>query len=254
MTIVDSSTADTANSIGDTLTSGGGTHTKGAWNEGAAASEVVKIADIPAYLNVDGVVLLPPMPLTIASGARVAARIQATSGNETIEMMIFLSNNSEFGTSTQNETLGADTATSKGTDVDTGASNNTKGAYVELASSLTVDANYVVTMMGNSDNSGNTPNSFLVDIAEGAASSEVDNIANTLYSASANELPSAAQGFFQDFSSGSRMSCRGQGSNNVAAGANDRIIDVAVIVFNLVPPTGGGGGIAQIVGIGGIVG
>ena len=93
MTIVDSSTADTSASIGDIVTSGGSNNTKGSWTEaiastseetywltivfkgavndvnflvdigvGAAASEVVQIANIPFFSNtstVSGVMATP---------------------------------------------------------------------------------------------------------------------------------------------------------------------------------------------------
>jgi hypothetical protein len=285
MSIVDQSTAVTASSTGVVVTSGAGSNTLGGFQEliastsvetywyqlavksprvlgsdeniivelalGAALSEVV-FCRFPVFMNVDGVIPLPPMPKTIASGSRISMRIQATAASKTIEVMIFLSDNDEFGTSTEQESIGVDSGTSRGTDVDTGSTDNVKGGYVELSSSISIDANYVVVLLGNSDNNNQSNLAFLYSIANGAALSEVDRIDNALFSSSSVELSSISQGFFQDFSSADRISVNAQ--TNDATDSNDRIIDVAMILFKMVPPAGGGGGIAQIVGSGGIVG
>jgi len=284
MSIVDQSTAITASSTGAIVTSGGGTHTKGAWTEvvastseetywlqlvtlpiladenflidigvGAAASEVVKIANIPVFLNtpVSSPVVISPMPLTIPSGSRVSIRVQSTTANDSLQFMLFLSNNNEFGTSSENETIGALTASSKGTPVDAGGTVNTKGAYAELSSSISIDYNYIVVMIGNNDNNTQVNGTFLVDVADGAAASEVDRVSNTMFNSSTSELASSAQPFFQSFTSGSRVSSRVQ---STVTDATDRVIDVAIIGFKLDAPPSGGGGIAHIVGMGGIVG
>lgn len=282
MTIVDQSTANTGASIGDLMVSGGSNHTKGAYDEaiastseetywitlvlkgaeadesylvdisvGAASSEVVRIANIPYFGNpaVASGVLSVTMPLTIAASSRVAVRCQATFTSQNLEYMIYLSNDDSFGTSTSNETIGVSTATSFGTDVTPDGTINTKGAYAELIASTSINSNYVVVFCGNSDSNGQTNQSYLVDIATGSAASEVDELINIPFVSNAVELDSQSYSFFHSISSGTRLSSRCQ-SDNVAAS----LIDVSVIAFDIVAPAGGGGGIAHIVGQGGIVG
>lgn len=286
MSITDQSTAVTATSSGITVTAGSTANTKGAYVEaiastseetywlqlcingaialqddafvidiavGAASSEVIVIADIPVFLNFTGTVMLPPMPITIASGARVSVRAQSQVGSSTMQFMMQLSNNSEFGTSTVNESVGVITSgSSKGTPVLCNSTINTKGSYAELDASTTISANYCVVMYGNNINLGQTTMTYLYDLSIGAASSEVDQIVNGIWSSGSAELPSGAQGFFLDIPSSSRVAARGQ--TNTFPNATDSTFDIAVILFAITPPTGGGGGIAQIVGQGGIVG
>jgi hypothetical protein len=287
MSIVDSSVADTAASLGALVTSGGSANTKGAWDEaiastseetywlqleildnatdrnvminvgvGGAGSEVTVIADIPLFLNLQGSrpVTLPPMPITIAAGSRVAVQVQATIASTPVRYALYLSNDSDFGTSTSNVMIGGDVAGSIGTDIDPGLVDHTKGSYTELVASTSIDINYLVVLMGNSNNGGQTTQKFLVDIATGAAASEVVNISDVIFTSSNTEVNSTAVGFFHTISSGTRVSARGQGDIVSSAAVGDRIFDVAILGFNLVPPSGGGGGIAQIVGQGGIVG
>lgn len=284
MSIVDSSTANTALSVGDTMTSGGGTHTKGAWDEaiastseetywlhlvlkcpstvsdesflidigvGAPSSEVVQINNIPFFANVLGTMEIS-MPITIASGARVAIRCQSTAATIALEYMVYLSNDDSLGTSTSNETLGADTGASKGEDIDPGGIDNVKGSYAELTASTGINSGYLIVICGNSDNSGQTNQDYLYDIATGPATETVI-IGNVPFSSSATEAVSANYSFFQSVASGTRLSARVQSSAAAAAGASDRLIDIVVLAFNITPPAGGGG-IAQIVGQGGIVG
>lgn len=284
MSIVDQSTAVSASSLGIALTSGAGTNTLGSFVEmiastsaetywyqvvmtgnvgvadedfiveialGAASSEVV-FCRFPVFTNFLGPITIPPMPKTIASGSRVSMRVQSTAASKAIEAMIYLSDNDEFGKSTEQEDIGVVTAASKGTDVDSGGTNNTYGSYVELSSSISIDANYVVLFWSNSDNNGQSNLSFLYSVASGAASSEVDKLIDIPFSQSSFEIQSNAYGFFQSFSSSDRIAAKTQCSNT--SDSNDRITDVSMILFNIIAPTGGSGGIAQIVGQGGIVG
>lgn len=275
MSITDSSAAVTATSLGVVVTSNATANTKGSYTEliastseetywvqivlkcplavqdrgflidlatGAAASEVVKVANIPFFANANGLIS-QPFPLTIPSSTRVAARCQDSGGGNAVEMMIYLSNDSGYGTSTVNETIGAQTGTSQGTDVDPGGTDNTKGSYTQLVASTADEYHYWLVFMGNSTNTAQTNQSYLVDaLATGVSTSEVDKIANVPFSSTALELPSTDYSFFETVASSTRIAARGQSNNAVAAGANDRLFDITLIGFKLVAPSGGGGG------------
>lgn len=280
MSIFDSTTANTAISRGITVTSGGGSSVKGAWVEafasiseeakwiqvnyqssnadenfaidigvGAAGSEVVVIADNPIFFNNSAMINLQ-LPRTIASGSRVSVRCKATIASATMRFMMYLSNDATFGTSTQNTTIQAG---NKGIDIDPGAVDNTKGAYTELIASTPHEFNYMVIFLANSDNNTQTGQNYLVDIAIGAAASEVDVIANLPFVSNGAELITTVAAFFETIASGTRISARCQSSNAVSAGSNDRLMDIAIGGYELIGAAGGGG-IAHIVGQGGIVG
>ena len=283
MTVVDQSTADTANSTGVLVASSATADTKGSWVElisstseetywitlvlahnfasvakrnflvdiavGAAASESVQIADVSAYLCLsESITYL--FPLTIPSGSRVSARCSnADSSATSCYSMIYLSNDDSFGTSTVNATFGTDAGNSKGTAIEAdGTTDDTKGAYAELESSTSIDVDYIVVMIGGNDNTNITPaQTALVDFSSGAASSEVDLISNVPYGMFNVETSGVAAAFFQAISSGTRLAARVQTSDSVSAGAADRTIDVSVLGFTMVAP-GGGGGSASVLG------
>ena len=277
MSIVDQSTAVTANSTGVLVASSATANTKGSWVEliastseetywiqlvvtnnvasvtkrnflldigvGALGVEVVKIANISAYvINSKSITYL--FPLTIASGARVSiscanADVSATS----CFAMIYLDNEDAYGTSTVNANFGADTASSKGTAIEAdGTTDDTKGGYGELTSSTSIDVDYMVVMIGSNDNGTISPaQEALVDVATGAASSEVDIIANVPYGMNNAETSGISFGVFQSIPSTTRLSARMQTSDSVAAGAADRTLDVCFLCFTLEAPSGGGG-------------
>lgn len=280
MSIVDFSTAVLSTTTGITITSGA-SNTKGAWTEaiastseethwikfaansgefdenflidigvGAASSEVVQIANIASFANQNGNIDLL-MPLTIASGSRVAIRCQATTASQTLRFMVYLSNDSGFGTSTSNITLGSLTASSKGTVLDPGSVDNTKGSYVELDASTSIEMNYVIVLMANNDNASQTNQRRLVDVSTGAAASEVDVIPNILFFSNVSEAPTTAAAFFQTIASGTRIAARTQSSNSTGAGSNDRLMDICILGFKL---EGGTGATPSILGFNGLRG
>lgn len=283
MSITDSSTAVTANSTGIVVTADSTANVMGAWVEmiastseetfwvtvsfssvgndighrinfglGAASSEVIKLERIPFYANIGGTLQIT-FPLTIPSGSRVSMQIQSSTGSSTLQCGVHLSNDSSFGTSTSNEILDAVTFT-RATDIDPGGTDNVKGSYFELDASAGIDSTFLILVLQNSQNNAQTAQRYLVDVAIGAVSSEVDIIENLIFSSNGAELPTRVASFYQPISSGDRVSMRCQSSNSAAAGSNDRLMDAAIFAFKLDAPAGGGGGIAHIVGQGGIIG
>lgn len=260
---------DTSDSRGTTVVAGGSTHTKGSWVElaastsidaewitvqldgpeidesylfdigvGAAASESVVIANIPLASNVVGLRSVT-LPLTIPSGSRVSARMQATAALQEADVSIHLSSESAYGTSASNITLGADTSASLGTVLDPGGTANTKGSWVELASSTSADIDYLLVMIGPNDNAviGNANSNFLIDIATGAAASETVVIANIPYQHNSFEYHfNTTHAFFLPISSGTRVAARAQSTET---DATDRLLDIVVIGCNMTAPSGG---------------
>ena len=99
------------------------------------------------------------------------------------------------------------TAESTGKNVTANASTHTKGAYVEMLSSLTNDAQGLYIMCAW----GNVNNGFLIDIAIGAVASEVI-IINNLYVTTSTNWSVGGAGFFAPIAvpAGTRISARCQ--------------------------------------------
>lgn len=269
MTIVDQSAAVTASSIGITVTASGSANTKGSYTElisstseetywhtflikapaaaaddgflvdiavGAAASESVIVANIPFFANLGGQIDVK-FPYTIASGTRISVRCQSPGGGNTIEVMSYHSNDSGLGTSTVNETLGAVTASSRGTTIDPGATDNTKGGYTQLIASTAAEYNYLLIFLGNNNNNAQSNQSYLVDIAVGATPTVA--IENILFTSGAAELSSISTSVYHTIASGTAVEAQCQSSAGNAAGATDRNMDITVIGFAITAPAGG---------------
>lgn len=268
MSIVDSSTANESGaSVGDTMTSSASADTKGVYDVaiavtseetywvhlalkaiaddevhlidisvGGSGSEVVQIANIPFFGNNDSMIMLPPMPLTIANGARVTVRCQAEGSSVALQYMLFLSNDKTLGTSTTNLTMGADENTSTGAPIDADGVANTKGAYVQLDASTASNIDYFIVFLGNNNQNALTNIDFLVDVSTGAPT-EIVQIGNLNFMASATELASRAMGFFHNIPVSTEVSVRCQAS--VITDAPDRVIDAVIIGFDITAPAGG---------------
>lgn len=144
---------------------------------GAAASETVIIPNILAEgigtssLRAGG---LYEFVLAIASSTRVACRCQASSGAITVaDVTLTLTSAGTTTGAAAYVAYGVSTATSAGTTIDPGATPNTKGSYVEITASTSAISQ--VLMLSNSSRSNTAPTSgrWSVDIATGAAASEV---------------------------------------------------------------------------------
>lgn len=104
------------------------------------------------------------------------------------------------------EDPGSNTGTSQGTTVTNAGSTNTKGSYTQLIAATAADAYGIVVTMGGVSSA----NPYLVDIAVGAAASEVVIIPNLQWQQSNGNL--YASYFFPIFiPSGSRIAARSQG-------------------------------------------
>lgn len=140
---------------------------------GAAASEVVKIANLFAGIGTSafrsGSKLF--IPLNVPSGTRVAARAQGRQATNSIncEIMGMWGTMDSFSTIT---TLGANTGNTTGISVDPGASANTKGSWVEVDASLAVEPYWVGLTTSWDQNTSRSNCRWAVDLGTGAAAAE----------------------------------------------------------------------------------
>ena len=190
------------------------------------------------------------LPLTIASGARVAVAVAAGAASQTLRVGVCLSDVSAYGTGSQHFVAGVTGGGSgfQGTDVDPGATINTKGAWTQLTASTPNDADLLLVCIGMSQNNNLLGGNFLVDIATGGSGSETAIIENIPVIRNASEEGYSQFTVLHTVASGTRLSARAQCTIN---DASDRIVDVSVVGVNLTAPAGGGGaGIARLVGPG----
>lgn len=203
---------------------------------GAAASEVDVLA-FTAWVGTGAPDVLE-FPVSIGSGQRVSAAMASDSSVPATDISISLGDESGYGTSNSYELTDL-TSGNQGIDVDPGGTANTKGAYSELIASTSIDYDYFVLCLGLSNNNNMTNGRFLIDIATGAASSEVVLIENIPYSQDSSENGSPPFiPFWEPIPSGTRIAVRAQCDITDAA---DRIFDAAITGQSVTAPSGGGG-------------
>lgn len=247
-----------------TLTADGAANTKGAWAEvvastsedvkaiwivtnntgtqgtrisvdigtGAAAAEVVKIADIH-WSNGDSARDNVPnlyIPISIPSGTRIAARCSSSSGGATnISVVLYLIGGSGGGTCV---TYGV--TTNQAVQVDPGGTINTKGAYSEITASTTADIAFLAVLIDMNVNAAPAGALFDVYIATGGAGSEADIIPRISWSSNAgsDHWTPVVHMFPVTIPSGTRISAAGMSSTN---DATDRLFRVSLIGCTAVP-------------------
>lgn len=259
-----------ATSLGTTITASGSINTKGSWTQldaataydmnmfwvflelpsvnnsgilvdigiGAAASEIVLIANIP-YLcpsNTSGLIGIP-CPVAIPAGTRISARMQSATASATISCMIvgcdgMADEPAGLGAPT---TYGPNTGTSLGTQVDPGATAHTKGSYAQISASTTYDIGAVAIIIDNQATLA--AGAVLFDLAVGAAASE-KNIFQNIPFTLGNGNVGTSGGFYGNpvsfkrcnIPAGTRLSARAQCSNNASG---TRKFGITVIGFQL---------------------
>lgn len=260
---------DTTNTQGTLITASGSVDTYGSYSElvastgiaskritiqclqglaGASASQIVALATGAASSEVDfvefmipkmgiafGVMMTVELPFTIAASTRISARTKAALGNHTVRLLATLNTEDAYGTSTENETIGI--SNSEGTAIDPGGSADTKGSYVELTASTGMDYDLIIVQMGHNNNTVASAANWLVDIATGAAASEVVAIPDIYHGVSIFECPPSCHAFYHTIASGTRIAVRAQCD---ITDATDRIFDIVLIGVNITAPAGGG--------------
>ena len=255
-----------------TLTANASANTKGAWTEllastseaakaiwvsvivpngsgpflidigtGGAGAESAVISNIPyaggtaTVLNVSSPGLY--IPISIASGTRIAARCQSATGGLTVQIAVYIVGGSNSATVA---TYGADTATSGGTTVDPGATANTKGAYSEITASTSADIDTLVVAITGRANAAPASALFTMDVATGAAASESVVLPDLTFSSnsSADSWSPNVWYFPVEIASGTRIAARAASQDNNSV---DRLFDVIVFGVTGGQPSGGGG-------------
>jgi hypothetical protein len=123
------------------------------------------------------------VPLPIAAGSRISARLQnsTTTGTLAVGLTLMGGGLSGLPSGGQMTALGADPATSNGTIIDAAATAHTKGAYSQLTASTPHAIRAVLLSIGSNKNSVPATNKWLVDIAVGAAGAEQVLVGNLLF-------------------------------------------------------------------------
>lgn len=214
---------------------------------GAAASEVVLIADMLTQTGSSQRCIGTSSAqyfADIASGTRIAARMQNNSvfTAQTIAMMLVGDATEGLATPT---TYGALTGTSHGTQVDPGATANTKGTYVEITASTGALHQYITTLFGNNVNTTPQLNIWAADVSIGAAASEVVILPDIKFIAdtvSDNIYPAGTFWHTDDIPASTRLAVRAATDTN---NATDRLFDV-VLICGEVPTIITAGGSASV--------
>lgn len=157
---------------------------------GASGSEAVTV---PNLKGDNGSNLLGPgtvyVPIGVPAGTRLSARCQCTSASGVSRVQVVavygswvaqppLSVVTDYGTAS---------ATSGGVSVDAGGVANTKGSYSQIVASTSRACKAIIVGIGNQNNSSRTNADFLLDLAIGAAASEIIIVADLHLEASAND-------------------------------------------------------------------
>lgn len=195
---------------------------------GAAASETIIVDNLVGPGSGNSACTQFYIPIPIPAGTRISARCQATAISNISKIGVILCSDHPLGWSGGIiATYGADTADSGGVSVDPGAVGNTKGAYSELAASLTYDTKAIILAIGEQNNFVRSTSGQRLDLAVGAAASEVIVIPDILMQvgAAADQYMPRSFHFRLNLPAGSRVALRAQASTTDAA---DRLFDVVL--------------------------
>lgn len=256
--------ADATASAG-TLVTAGGANTKGSWVQlvastandanavmvntrkgsaaadflvdigiGGSGSEAVIIPNLRADVGTGNLFRSSPSiwPVGIPRGTRVAARCQSTTAAATLRAQAMLLAGSFISPSplARVTDYGTNTADSGAVSVDPGAVSNTKGAYSQITASTTFPTKAVMIGIGNQADTSRAAYNWLLDIAIGAAASEVVIIPDVHVESSTqgDEMCPVWIGPIPlSLPAGTRIAARAAVDTN-AADAADRLFDVTV--------------------------
>lgn len=262
---VENAGAVTAASKGTTVTAAGSTNTKGSYAQLIAATafpaqKLVLMFDTPSNSARDFLVdiaigaggsetiiisnLLVSTPndttfmggsftfdIRIPAGTRLSARCQCTSSSSTLRAsaLLFAHGFGNPGTLSIVDTYGVNSSgASAGTTIDPGGTINTKGSYVQLTAAVARPTRWLTIVTGSLLNTVATTCSWLVDVAVGAAASEVVILPNIAYflGSSVDGIEPQTYRFPVNVPSGTRLAVRAQCSIN---DATDRLFAVSLL-------------------------
>lgn len=153
---------------------------------GGSGSEVVLISDIPIGFRASNQQFI--CPILVPSGSRISARIQGQVISQSVTVNVILRQHGDHSAPpTTATTYGVSSSLSTGAALTAAVSVNTKSAYTELTSSTgSAFTRLLVCISGNTANA--TAATGLMDIATGAAASEVVIIPDIYYEVTAAEF------------------------------------------------------------------
>ncbi len=204
---------------------------------GAAAAEVVIVpnllCDVVSSTGVGQPARFGTIPLTVASGTRLAMRYQVNPGASGLQAssarLLLMATGSVSGP-TAYTTYGATTATTSGAVIDPGGTVDTKGSYTQVTASTTSDIqSLVLSTCWPIANILALTSKWKYDIATGAAASEVILIPDYVVSAvDANQemWQERTAPFVTFIASGTRLAARCSCTNN---DASDRISHLVIL-------------------------
>lgn len=169
-------------------------------------------------------------PFSIPVGSRITARAQSNAGtSRDIYVLVVLGTGVwPFGSPHQvAATFGATTGDSGGVSIDPGSTIHTKGSWQEIASSVSLDIQWLVLGIGNQANGTRTTALWLLDIGIGANPNEkviLQDLLLSIHSSGDLVLPSTVA-LPVHIPVGSRLCARAQCSIN---DATDRLFDLIV--------------------------
>ncbi len=146
---------------------------------GAAASETVVISNLQVGFLSDRYTYL--VPFYVPAGTRVATRIQSVQASKVVSVGLDVwggDPDSSLTTCNKITTYGSDTATSRGAILAPNASANVKGSYVQLTAATTAPIHGAIVSIQGTTALFAGARDFTVDVATGAAASEVVVIAD----------------------------------------------------------------------------
>lgn len=171
------------------------------------------------------------IPLKIAAGVRVACRMQSTVGSRTLRVCF-----TGVGMGARImpgfdmcDTIGVDTATTRGINIEPGAVANTKGAYSQITASTVEKAKALILATCTASSQSNTRRAL--DLAFGAGGSEIIMIPNIRFCGLQNGdcyTPGFQGPYPMNINPGTRIAARMSSSTTSAV---ERVADAAIYCF-----------------------
>jgi hypothetical protein len=209
---------------------------------GAAASESVIIPDIlieGAMNTSESAAAGYPFPCAIAASTRIAARSQGSTGSTGVRIAITLMAAGGVPGIATFTNYGSNTGDSGGVTVDPGGTANTKGAYAQITASTSAVVQWLIVMFGYGGNTAPNNSRWAVDVATGAAASEVVLIPDLRTSGHpANAAHPACYELMTYIAASTRIACRSSCSIN---DATDRLLDIALLTATAPAEAAAGG-------------
>lgn len=169
-------------------------------------------------------------PVHVPAGSRLSARCQASTGASVVRVSLLLASPGFMPPAPLSRVvaLGANAADSGGTSIDPGGVANTKGSYTQIVASTTIDICGIILALGNQLNTVRSSQSWLIDVAIGAAAAEqivFSNIAANCSTSPDIVVPQTTVFLPICIPSGTRLAVRAQSDG---IDATDRLFDAII--------------------------